>query len=69
MDPKNPKIDIEYNKKNYQFLNNEFFYFVDMDLLLDMSYDAREMFQNIIESQSLSSKKEIIDLTFHIRLT
>lgn len=64
MDPKYPKIDINYAGIKYQFVDKTFFYSVDMDLLLKLSSDVRDMLQNIVESPILSSRETIIDPTY-----
>jgi hypothetical protein len=65
IDPRHPQVDIVYKDKTYQFINNTFFKGVDMNLLLDMSEESRDMIQDIIESEVLSNVTEIIDPTYH----
>ena len=49
-----------------RFIDNDVFLNVDMDLLLDLSRDARDMLQNIVESACLSTKEKIPDPTYYI---
>jgi len=65
IDPKHRDIEIKYKEQTYRFVNNIFFRDVNMDLLLNLSEDARCMIQNIVESKPLSSITEIIDPTFY----
>ncbi len=65
IDSRSPTVIVNYKNNTYNFSNNVFFRDVDMILLLDMSVDAREMIQKIIESAPLSNITEIIDPTYH----
>ena len=66
MDAKRSHVVITYDGKTYQFDNEKVVLFVDVELLLKLSREAREMIQLIVESKPLSSISIMVDPVFHI---
>lgn len=55
--------DIEYRGSHYSFTNEAKITFLTWDLLLDFSSDLRDLIQDLVSSDKISSAEKIVDLS------